>query len=649
MASEHEGPYYLRAFQWIIQQAISIPKYSDLLREEEKTLIRKFSTDLSEEPQRLWLRLFLRKSRKSFPIASVLEDYGQEFPAVSELIGKCLELGFLQIHQDLESILRHSLRRTQLNSLFSEVFCGRSIPVLKEQLVSSLIDYERSCTNSAILKPSLRQTKLFFVPQSNKIGFQSEARKSVSEHVRSKFGQFIGLNWQKEFYQICMIVLLPAVSFGNNKLSLEGLSISPSALLECVIMSQLDRAKYPTFAIEEKRGIFVERKEFDDYFEMLTLYHLLGGLLQESKSSQNQNLSAVVLFFLPELYERLNLSTRAISLDKFTLDYLIAKILNLVASFYEKQKEYKKANRIYKDLLFTNNPIHKRMLQRENWWKRLCVNTRTHLADVSGYLALQDGLFSDPSLPEYFLQEMRGIDGNDLPVRELEMAEDYVPASFGKSRVTLLNEKGAKFTVEDYVLQLYEDEGWQGIHCEGTVLTMVAVLLSWDVLFDSKAAPETFQSQFQTFPLDLFTLDFYQKRATLLNSHFTQFVEQPLTIKLLLETNYFKYKGTNCIGIDWNISWEVCEAFALGVGKIALVSMMKWILMDYRRMTSGFPDLFLWQRTLKSHHRSESKKFDVLFLEVKSHNDTLSNKQIYWIKRMLNLNLNVQIIKIRKI
>ena len=50
-----------------------------------------------------------------------------------------------------------------------------------------------------------------------------------------------------------------------------------------------------------------------------------------------------------------------------------------------------------------------------------------------------------------------------------------------------------------------------GLHREGTTVRMLFTLLFWDIIF-MDGIVNVFYSQFQTFPLDLFTDSFYTSR-----------------------------------------------------------------------------------------------------------------------------------------
>ena len=323
-------------------------------------------------------------------------------------------------------------------------------------------------------------------------------KESISLYIADKIGKFVSLKWQEEFYTICLLVLLPAVSTRSLTISRKNSnsSFSPSALLECVVMEELDRIKYPSFGVENNEGIFKNRKDFDAFVDLNATYNLLCDLGKDDDD--------LAISFLPEIYELFSAvspkQTATTSLDKFTCDYLVGKMMGLLARKLESQSKYKKANKIYRELLNSPNPIFRHMYDREKWWERLLTNSRSHLKDPGTSAALSETATNDPSLPSYFIQSLQGklecgaSDPNlirdrdvakmtSLPVKTISMSNDYIPPENAGQRVLLQNGYGAKFQVENYVIDIHESEGWNGVHCEGSIFTMVTILLCWEVIF----------------------------------------------------------------------------------------------------------------------------------------------------------------------
>ena len=54
-----------------------------------------------------------------------------------------------------------------------------------------------------------------------------------------------------------------------------------------------------------------------------------------------------------------------------------------------------------------------------------------------------------------------------------------------------------------------------GLHREGTTVRTLFTLLFWDVIF-AESIVDVFYSQFQTFPLDLYTDSFYTSRREMI-------------------------------------------------------------------------------------------------------------------------------------
>ena len=168
-----ESPYYLRAFIWTLQEAISRPKFSSLLHQSEIDLITKFFS-LDPETQRFYVRLFMRRSRHSFHTASLIDDYKQEFPSIQDLIANCGQAGFIEEQSNCELIVKHCLTKAQLDTLHYEMFSLKSGNISKGNLVEKIMSFHQEKTG--ISKPALQQTKLFVLP-SKKIGFNSDTKR----------------------------------------------------------------------------------------------------------------------------------------------------------------------------------------------------------------------------------------------------------------------------------------------------------------------------------------------------------------------------------------------------------------------------------------------------------------------------------------
>jgi Fanconi-associated nuclease 1 len=99
-------------------------------------------------------------------------------------------------------------------------------------------------------------------------------------------------------------------------------------------------------------------------------------------------------------------------------------------------------------------------------------------------------------------------------------------------------------------------------------------------------------------------------------------------------------KRTCVVGLDWTYELsdlqEICRAFPPS----ALSTVMKVFAQEYGQRGGGVPDLFLWKTDDRADEHPENGKLgsngvkaggQVMFSEVKSENDRLSDTQRMWI------------------
>lgn len=90
-------------------------------------------------------------------------------------------------------------------------------------------------------------------------------------------------------------------------------------------------------------------------------------------------------------------------------------------------------------------------------------------------------------------------------------------------------------------------------------------------------------------------------------------------------------RQTCAIGIDW--SFELDDLLEIVQCFRGLPTLCKVLAQEYGQRGSGFPDLFLWNPERK----------EVMFAEVKSENDRLSDTQRLWIHILVNEGIRVEL------
>lgn len=192
-------------------------------------------------------------------------------------------------------------------------------------------------------------------------------------------------------------------------------------------------------------------------------------------------------------------------------------------------------------------------------------------------------------------------------------------------------EEDGECSVEAMCLSHYRSQGWKGYHCEGRLARTLFAYLFYDVMFTY--IPNVFQTSFQTCPLDLHTDAFYPSRLSEINHRLLEISngQAPELIRAMHEQH--SERQTLVVGLDWTYTLEdLLEIASMFPGE-ALASVCKVLAQEYGQRGGGMPDLFLW-------HIEERK---VMFAEVKSENDRLSDTQRLWINVLSGAGVRVEL------
>ncbi|KAK2731607.1 hypothetical protein FQN57_003273 [Myotisia sp. PD_48] len=201
----------------------------------------------------------------------------------------------------------------------------------------------------------------------------------------------------------------------------------------------------------------------------------------------------------------------------------------------------------------------------------------------------------------------------------------------GRATVWVDEREGGECRVENMCLSWYRTQGWKGFHCEGGILRTLFGYLFYDVLF--AYVPNVFQTPFQTCPLDLHTDSFYSARISEINRRLVE-ISNGEAERLIREVHARESeKQTTVIGIDWSFELEDLVEIASCFRGEALATLCKVMSQEYQQRCRGIPDLFLWRMDKK----------EVIFSEVKSENDRLSDAQRLWIHVMTGAGVTVEL------
>lgn len=193
----------------------------------------------------------------------------------------------------------------------------------------------------------------------------------------------------------------------------------------------------------------------------------------------------------------------------------------------------------------------------------------------------------------------------------------------------------AECSVEEMCLSNYRLLGWKGYHSEGRVLRTLFAYLFYDILF--LYIPNVFQTPYQTCPLDLHSDAFYPSRISEVNARLNEISngEAEKLVKGVWEQHF--ERKTCVVGLDWTYALEDLVEIVRCWRPEALSTVMKTIVQEYGQRGGGVPDLFLW-RTGEDRRTGE-----VMFAEVKSENDRLSETQRMWIDVLSGAGVKVEL------
>lgn len=183
-------------------------------------------------------------------------------------------------------------------------------------------------------------------------------------------------------------------------------------------------------------------------------------------------------------------------------------------------------------------------------------------------------------------------------------------------------------SVEDMCLSHFRAEGWRGYHSEGRIVRTLFAYLFYDILF--LYIPNVFQTAYQTCPLDLHTDVFFPTRASEINHRLVE-IENGGAERLLRSVWEREHeRRTHVVGLNWDYEMDDLIELVRCFKGDALAAICKVQAQEYKQRGSGVPDLILW-RTMESEDGHKDGQGEVMFVEVKSQNDRLSETQRVWI------------------
>ncbi|KIX98928.1 uncharacterized protein Z520_05389 [Fonsecaea multimorphosa CBS 102226] len=220
-------------------------------------------------------------------------------------------------------------------------------------------------------------------------------------------------------------------------------------------------------------------------------------------------------------------------------------------------------------------------------------------------------------------------------------------------------------SVESMCLSHYRHVlGYKGYHSEGGILRTIFGLLFYDILFFNPYIPNVFQTAYQTCPLDLHTDSFFSARMPEILGRINQ-ISNGEAVEIAERVWDQEYERRTCIvGVRWDEfeKADLLELLGCWDGQ-ALGTVMLVMAQEYQSRGGGVPDLVLWKvhnhlegdqgrsgndghdhAQAQAHPQDNRQaKGEILFAEVKSANDRLSDTQRLWISVLLSAGVKVEL------
>lgn len=217
----------------------------------------------------------------------------------------------------------------------------------------------------------------------------------------------------------------------------------------------------------------------------------------------------------------------------------------------------------------------------------------------------------------------KGFAGEKLPILETQFLA-FTPA---ERRVVTANDPGKK--VEELACDWFSAQGAQAIYVENSLLSGLFGLAFWDVIF--APVKGAFFHPFQRGPADLFSPEFVQLRAAMIERRFAEIEHHERLAAIVMESFRDKFPIANHF-VNWSMLSEMLiRQFLDVVANDGLLSVFRRLLIDPKNNRSGFPDLVVFQDG------------GYKFVEVKGPGDRLQENQLRWLRHFSSVGIPAEV------
>jgi Fanconi-associated nuclease 1 len=465
--------------------------------------------------------------------------------------------------------------------------------------------------------------------------------------------------------------------------------------LTTVILSRISRRNFPDYIVCRSTNIFTSRSELLEFEAAIRTQFRVDTILEFNGNPGLQGLEEVLVIF-EEVYprwksllaeeqrkeDRVYESGEGAYLRRFSPAWVYTRIVHKGMYVLGRFKIYDREHAITSELL-SQTLFH--TARRGAWYQRKALLEEHYMSVVSPLPEITDPEKQKRHWRQISLRTcQQGLQDKDchmiyhydlqkrikklekqlkIPKREqhefghvllakptevtvegVQIKKEYPPAR-RRSGSTVVEERqrstktiwvdelgdGEECSVETMCLSWYRSQGMKGYHCEGGIIRTLFAYLFYDILF--VYIPNVFQTAYQTCPLDLHTDAFSPSRASEINHRLVEIANGEAE-RLIREIDTKEREKKTCIiGLNWDFDLEDLLEIVNCFDGEALATICKVMAQEYRARGGGIPDLFLWDPAKKT----------IVFSEVKSENDRLSDTQRLWIHVLTGAGIRVEL------
>lgn len=633
--------YNWTGFNDILSYVFSQKDYEHLFNDEDNAILKSYQ-DSSQEAQRLYIALYLRKhswissSKINYPnIGKDMQPYLRELTdagliITSDAINNLDEILAIMELQQLRELVR-GLKGINIKNTGS---------ASKPELLEAIIKHTTS--HVSIVK---------FFGRPNSTGIRQSILKQAKKIVNSSQYRLLDKPW-KFFSRAVFLYYPPQVNEDEH-----GKTLSYDFFIQTTRMNS-GKHSYPAYTIRRTAVIYPTREDLIKYDEACQLEAKIMSMLEVKNVDYEKLFSSIrkeaedgyMDFIHSPSFECAK--SLPVYLRNATAGHVFLRCLTHLIGAYETKKLYQEAVDLCRILLDQDVFC---LSYKGKFYERIQIDLERYLKkkDQAFYSLIQ--ALGDPAVQEHqrfnlytrakkLSSSAKTVKWDSTPddasynfdnFRTVTITAPTLKKDLPGRRHIFLNEDGVtNCKVEDAAIQFYKREkNFTGaLHTESSVFHALFMLLMWDVIYNDELE-DTFRTKNQNLPLDFVHQDFYLRRKEMIDARLNELNEMSeVDVSVEILTSWKKHAFTYSL-VDWSIDLEHLKEIAFCIGIKSLSAIFKRLCTNFRFNRSGFPDLILWNVLQRK----------VLSVEVKGPGDKLSPKQIMWLSYFTKHGLDCEV------